>query len=57
LKETRGNALIVGHSNTVPTIAKTLGVATAITIGDNDFDNLFLITAGQPARMIHLHYN
>jgi phosphohistidine phosphatase SixA len=56
LKQTSGNVLVVGHSNTVPNIVKELGVTSSIAIGDNDFDNLFLIPAGEPVRMIHLHY-
>jgi phosphohistidine phosphatase SixA len=56
LKQTTGNTLVVGHSNTVPEIAKALGVATPIVIADSDFDNLLLVTPGQPARLIHLHY-
>jgi phosphohistidine phosphatase SixA len=56
LRQTTGNALVVGHSNTVPEIAKALGVTTPITIGDDDYDNLLLVTPGQPARLVHLHY-
>lgn len=56
LRQTTGHALVVGHSNTVPDIVKALGVTTPVVIGDSDFDNLLLVTAGQPARMIHLHY-
>jgi broad specificity phosphatase PhoE len=56
LKQTAGNVLVVGHSNTVPEIAKGLGVTTPIVIADGDFDNLLLVTPGQPTRLIHLHY-
>jgi phosphohistidine phosphatase SixA len=35
--------LIVGHSNTVPSILRRLGVTDAVTIADNEFDNLFLV--------------
>jgi broad specificity phosphatase PhoE len=34
--------LIVGHSNTVPAILKGFG-GPNVTIGDNDYDNLFII--------------
>jgi phosphohistidine phosphatase SixA len=52
-----GNILVVGHSNTVPEVIKSLGVTTPITIGDNDFDNLFVITQnGTTKRFVHLHY-
>jgi len=56
LKQTTGNALVVGHSNTVPDIVKTLGVSTPIAIADDDYDNLLLVIPGPPARLIRLHY-
>jgi len=40
--------LVVGHSNTIPLIIERLGVAAVISIPDNDFDNLFIVTV--PAR-------
>ena len=43
LRETNGTTLVVGHSNTVPQLLKELGVATAVTIGERDFDNLFVV--------------
>jgi broad specificity phosphatase PhoE len=56
LKEISGNALIVGHSNTIPAIIKDLGVTTTVTLGDTDYDNLFIVATGQPPRMVRLHY-
>lgn len=56
LKQQRGNALVVGHSNTVPEIAKALGVKTPIVIEDDEFDNLLVITPDEPARFIRLHF-
>jgi len=50
------NALIIGHSNTLPKIIKRLGVSTPITIGESEYDNLFVVTADSPGRLIHLHY-
>lgn len=35
--------LIVGHSNTVPSILGRLGVKESIAIPDNEFDNLFVV--------------
>jgi hypothetical protein len=35
--------LIVGHSNTVPSILGRLGVKESITIADGEFDNLFIV--------------
>jgi broad specificity phosphatase PhoE len=34
--------LVVGHSNTVPAILKAFG-GPEVTIGDNEYDNLFII--------------
>jgi broad specificity phosphatase PhoE len=33
---------VVGHSNTVPDVIKQLG-GPAVTIGDNEYDNLFVV--------------
>jgi broad specificity phosphatase PhoE len=35
--------LIVGHSNTVPSIIRRLGAKERITIPDGEFDNLFIV--------------
>jgi hypothetical protein len=42
--------LVVGHSNSVPDVITGLGVKTPVTIGDDEFDNLFLVTTGTPPR-------
>ncbi|HKO56692.1 MAG TPA: histidine phosphatase family protein [Thermoanaerobaculia bacterium] len=59
LRENRGkNVLVVGHSNTVPALLTALGIANAPSIGDNDFDNLFVVVVPEKgkARLIRLHY-
>ena len=55
LKATDGAALVVGHSNTVPEILQVLGATRAVTINDSDYDNLFVLAAGAPTKLIHLH--
>ena len=47
-----GIVLVVGHSNTIPEIIAALG-GPAITIADNEYDNLFVLvpTAGALARI------
>lgn len=45
--------LIVGHSNTLPEFLKALGVAEAVTIADDEFDNLFVVLP-QPTGPPHL---
>ncbi len=46
LRETPGNALVVGHSNTIPEIWKALGATAPITLGENDYDDLFIFSPG-----------
>jgi broad specificity phosphatase PhoE len=55
VKEADGNALIVGHSNTVPAILQALGSQQPVTIGDDEYDNLFVLTSGTPERVLRLH--
>jgi broad specificity phosphatase PhoE len=53
-----GNVLIVGHSNTIPDLLKRLGVKEAISIADNEYDNLFVVVRppGGALTMIRLRY-
>jgi broad specificity phosphatase PhoE len=51
-----GNVLVVGHSNTVPEVLKLLGVKETVTIGDEEFDNLFVVTAGTAPTLVRLRY-
>lgn len=55
LKSSTGNALVVAHSNTVPTLIKSLA-GEAVTVGDSDYDNLFLVTSGSARSVLRLHY-
>ena len=52
----KGNVLVVGHSNTVPDVIKGLGVTAPVTIGDDEFDNLFIVTTGAQPSVLRLHY-
>ena len=56
VKAASGNVLVVGHSNTVPAIIKDLGVATPVVVGDSEYDNLFVVTAGSSPAVLRLHY-
>ena len=59
MNETCGReALIVGHSNTVPDVLVAFGVEGTRQIADHQYDNLFLVDwrRGQPARLLVLHY-
>lgn len=50
----KGNALVVGHSNSVPTVITEMGVKGAPAIADDEYDNLFIVTA--PAQLIQLRF-
>jgi phosphohistidine phosphatase SixA len=44
LREAKGTALVVGHSNSVPDVMKELGAADVPGIPDPEYDNLFVVT-------------
>jgi hypothetical protein len=48
--------LVVGHSNTLPEILKGLGVTEPVTIGEDEFDSLFVVTRGSPPAFVRLRY-
>jgi broad specificity phosphatase PhoE len=56
LEAAKGNVLVVGHSNSVPDVIKLLGATAPVTIGDDEFDNLFIVTAGTHPSVLRLHY-
>jgi phosphohistidine phosphatase SixA len=52
------NALVIGHSNSVPDVIKMLGGDVVPTIGEKTFNDLFIVTvfAKNKARVVHLKY-
>lgn len=57
VREAGGNVLVVGHSNTVPATLEELGVTAPVTLEDNEYDNLFVVTmTGAGPRMVRLHF-
>jgi broad specificity phosphatase PhoE len=56
LKSAQGNVLVVGHSNTVPELLKALGVTEPVTIADDEFDALFVVTRSSPPTLVRLRY-
>ena len=56
LHSSSANVLVVGHTNTIPEIINALGIAERVTIGDNDYDNLFVVILEEKPRLIRLHY-
>lgn len=56
LRRANQNALVVGHTNTIPDLVRSLGIQEKITIPETDYDDLFLVISGNPPRLVHLHY-
>lgn len=50
--------VVVGHSNTTPEVIRALGVALPPTIGDNEYDDLFIVTLapGAAPKLVTLRY-
>lgn len=56
LRATKAPALVVGHSNTVPEVAAALAGTPPITIADDDFGNLIVVSRGMPPSLLRLRY-
>lgn len=54
----KGSVLVVGHTNTIPKLLKALGVEAPPAIGEEEFDNLFVVTTegAVPPRVLRLRY-
>lgn len=57
VKGADGNVLVVGHSNTLPEIMRALGIAQPPTLGEHDYDNLFVILRPPVPRLLRLHFS
>ena len=56
IKAATGNVLVVGHSNTVGDVVARLGAAETVKLGDNDYDNLFVVVRSATPVLVRLHY-
>jgi broad specificity phosphatase PhoE len=56
LRASNGNALVVGHGDTIPNLIKALGISAPINIAENDYDNLFVLVLDEKPQLIRLHY-
>ena len=56
LHELNGNALVVGHGDTIPNLIKALGINTPINIPDDDYSELVIVTLGDKPQLFRLHY-
>src|SRR6266480_7358290 len=57
LHQLSGNALIVGHGDTIPNMIKALGINSLINIPDADYSELLIITLGDKPQLFRLHYS
>jgi hypothetical protein len=56
LRTTNGNALVVGHGNTIPDIIEALGINNPVNIPDDDYSELLIVTLGDKLQLLRLHY-
>jgi broad specificity phosphatase PhoE len=56
LRALNGNALVVGHGNTIPDLPKALGIATPVSIPDDDYTEIFAVLVSDAPQLLRLHY-
>ena len=56
LRALNGNALVVGHGDTIPDLMKALGITTPVTIPEDDYTEIFLLSLSDPPQLLRLHY-
>ena len=56
LRVLNGNALVVGHGNTIPDLLKTLGIATPVNISEDDYAEIFAVVLGDAPQLLRLRY-
>lgn len=57
LRALNGNALVVGHGDTIPDLLKALGIAAPVNIPDDDYSEIFVVLAGNQPQLVRLHYS
>jgi len=56
LRTLNGNALVVGHGNTIPDLVKALGIAMPVSIPEDDYTEIFAVVLGDAPQLLRLHY-
>ena len=56
LRALNGNALVVGHGNTIPDLLKALGIATPVSIPEDDYTEIFVVLLDHAPQLLRLHY-
>ena len=56
LRALNGNALVVGHGNTIPDLLKALGITTPVSVPEDDYTEIFAVLIGNEPQWLRLHY-
>lgn len=56
LRRLKGNALVVGHTNTIPDLVRVLGIDASIHIPETDYGSIFVVTLGHKPQLLRLRY-
>ena len=56
LHQLNGNALVVGHGDTIPNLINALGINVPVNIPDDDYSELLIVTLGDKPQLFRLHY-
>jgi phosphohistidine phosphatase SixA len=56
LHQLSGNALVVGHGDTIPNVIKALGISVPVNIPDEDYSELLIVILGDKPQLFRLHY-
>ena len=51
-----GNALVVGHSNSVGLVIQQLGISEPVKMAEDDYDNLFIVVRSDKPTLVRLHF-
>ena len=56
LHASNGNALVVGHGNTIPDLLNALGITTPVSVPEDDYSELFAVVVSNTPQLLRLHY-
>lgn len=56
VRAVKGHVLVVGHSNTVPSLTAELSGTTPVAIADDDFGNLWIVSTPGTPQVLRLRY-
>ncbi len=56
LRQLNGNALVVGHGDTIPNILTAIGIDGPVQIPDSDYSEIFVVSLGAKPQLLRLHY-